>query len=65
MNRKVLERENIGSRAQKILKSIAKSSSADDKSNAALALSMVSLLSADVDNSVASQLLKQLKSLGY
>ncbi|MGZ6440796.1 MAG: hypothetical protein ACXWRU_12125 [Pseudobdellovibrionaceae bacterium] len=58
-----IDRKDISKQAQKIIKAVRPNSSADDKANAGLALSILSLLSVDVDNSTAQQLLKLLKTI--
>lgn len=56
---------NTGQQAQRIIRNLKKSSSIEDKANAGLALALLALISGENDTSIANQLLKSLKNLGY
>ncbi len=57
------ELKDISKQAQKIMKSIKPNSTPDDKANAALALSVLALLSPETEPSVSQQFLKFVKSI--
>lgn len=58
-----IKREDISKRAQKIIKSLGPSASTEDKTNAALALSVLSLLSPETEPSISQQFLKFIKDI--
>jgi hypothetical protein len=58
-----VERKEISRQAQRILKSIKPTTSANDKVNAALALSVLALLSPETEISISQQFLKFVKDL--
>jgi len=58
-----VDRSGISRQAQAIARKIKKSSSAEDKADAGLALSILALVSTQPEDSAAQQLLKLLKDL--
>lgn len=58
-----VERKEISIQAQKIVKSIKPTTSAIDKANAALALSILALLSPEMETSISQQFLKFVKDI--
>lgn len=57
------DRKNISDQTKKVLRGLKRTSSAEDKANAGLSLSILALVSAETDNSRAQELLKILKDL--
>lgn len=58
-----IDRKDISRQAQKIIKSLKPTASTDDKTNAALALSVLALLSPETETSISLQFLKFVKDL--
>ncbi len=58
-----IEGKEISKQAQKIIKSLRQTTSTDDKANAALALSVLALLSPETEPSISQQFLKFIKGL--
>lgn len=58
-----VERNNLSIRVRKIAKSVTSNPTTDSKAHAGLALSILALLSGDLDLSLSQQLLKLLKDL--
>lgn len=58
-----IDSKEISKQAQKIVKSVKPNSSTEDKVNAALALSVLSLLSSETDGPLAQQFLKFIKEI--
>lgn len=58
-----IERKDISRQAQKIIKSLKPNATPDDKANAALALSVLALLTPETEPSISQQFLKFVKDL--